>query len=69
MLHGETQGATGQPEAAFLVLEYAGAATSPAVSPQLLLSPGDLGWALRGGSESGAAQAPLLVLIVLGTPL
>lgn len=47
MLHGEIQGATGQPEAAFWMLEDAGAATPPAASPQLLLSPGGPGWALR----------------------
>lgn len=38
MLHGEIQSATGQPEAAFCMLEDAGAAASPAASHQLLLS-------------------------------
>lgn len=49
MLHGEIQNATGQPEAVFCMLEDAGAATSPAASQQLLLSPRGPGWALRSG--------------------
>ena len=75
MLHEEIQGATRQPEAALCMLEDVGAATSPAASQQLLLSPGGPGWALRSGlrrvysPESGVARVPSLMLMVLGTPL
>lgn len=38
MLCREVLGVSGQPEAAFAMLEYAGATTSPAAFLQLLLS-------------------------------
>lgn len=67
MLHGEIQGVTEQPKAAFCILEDAGAATSPTTSQQLWLSPrgsrvGSQGWFVMHSPESGMAQVPSLML-------
>lgn len=51
MLCREVLGASGQPEAAFAVLEYAGATTSPAAFLQLLLS-----WGVQGGLSEWFAK-------------